>query len=82
MNILIDKKDLVLSKLKSIILNNKGSTPVFFAFRDSKLSGVKVKTGNKFHIALSEQTLSDVSSVVGKANLSLTLQGANDRVKS
>ena len=81
-NILIDKKDLALNKLKSIMLDNKGFTPVLFAFKDSKLSGVRVKIGNKFHIALSEKALCDVSSVVGEANLSLTLQGANDRVKS
>ena len=73
MNISVDKNNLALDKLKKIFVSNKGTTPVFFSFKDSKLQGVKVKTANKFCIALSQQALEDVGSVVGKSNLSLTL---------
>jgi DNA polymerase III subunit alpha len=69
----IQDKNIPLKELKDIFLQNKGLTPVFFAFSDSKLGGVKVKTANNFHISLSDKTLDDVSLVVGQGNLSLTI---------
>jgi len=73
MNIFVERNNLALDKLKKIFVNNKGVTPVSFSFKDSKLQGVKVKTANKFSIALSQQTLKDLTAIVGSGNLSLTL---------
>jgi len=73
MNISVAKDGLPLDKLKSIFIKNKGTIPVFFSFKDSKLGRLKVRTGDKFCIDLSEKSLAEVSSLVGESNLSLTL---------
>ncbi len=72
-NIAIEKNKLPLERLKNIFIKNKGSVAVMFSFKDAKLGGVRIKTGNNFHIALSEQVLRDIESLVGERNLSLTL---------
>ncbi len=73
LNIYVEKNGLPLDQLKSIFIKNKGTIPVFFSFKDTKLGGLKVRTANKFCIDLSEQALEQVSSLVGPQNLSLTL---------
>ena len=72
-NISLENNGISLSNLKSIFLNYKGDVPVFFSFKDSKLKGVKVKTGSNFCITLSDKALETINSAVGEGNLSLTL---------
>lgn len=72
-NIFIDDKKLPLERLKNVFINHKGSTPVFFSFKSTNLQGVKVKTADSYSITLDEQVLKEVSSLVGRENLSLTL---------
>ena len=72
-NISLKDNGISLSRLKNIFLNHKGDTPVFFSFKDSKLKGVKVKTGSKFYISLNDKALTEIGSAVGEGNLSLTL---------
>ena len=72
-NISLENNGISLNNLKSVFLNHKGETPVFFSFKDSKLKGVKVKTGSKFCIALNEKALNEIGAAVGEGNLSLTL---------
>ena len=72
-NISLDNNGISLNNLKSVFLSHKGETPVFFSFKNSKLEGVKVKTGSKFCIALNEKALKDIGEAVGVENLSLTL---------
>lgn len=72
-NISLDNNGISLNNLKSVFLSHKGETPVFFSFKNSKLEGVKVKTGSKFCIALNEKALKDIGEAVGVGNLSLTL---------
>jgi DNA polymerase-3 subunit alpha len=73
MNILVKNREFPLDKLRKIFINNKGDIPVFFSFPDSKMQGIKVKTGNKFCVSVNEQALKEVGSVVGQENLSLVL---------
>ena len=72
-NISLVNNGISLNNLKSVFLNHKGETPVFFSFKDSKLQGVKIKSGSKFCIALNEKALKEISTAVGEGNLSLTL---------
>ena len=72
-NISLENNGISLNNLKSVFFNHKGQTPVFFSFKDSKLKGVKIKTGSKFCIALNEKALNEIGSAVGEGNLSLTL---------
>jgi len=72
-NISLENNGISLNNLKSVFLNHKGQTPVFFSFKDSKFKGVKVKTGSKFCIALNEKALNEIGTAVGEGNLSLTL---------
>jgi len=72
-NISLENNGISLNNLKSVFLNHKGQTPVYFSFKDSKLKGVKVKTGSKFCIALDEKGLKEIGTAVGEENLSLTL---------
>ncbi len=72
-NISLENNGISLNNLKSVFLGNKGETPVFFSFRNSKLHGVKVKSGSKFCIALDEKALKEIGTAVGEGNLSLTL---------
>ncbi|MBN3039678.1 MAG: DNA polymerase III subunit alpha [Candidatus Omnitrophica bacterium] len=69
----VEGKSLPLDRLKKVFISNKGATPVFFSFKDSKLQGVKVKTDNNFHIALNDKALDDIGSLVGEENVILTL---------
>jgi DNA polymerase-3 subunit alpha len=73
LNIFIEDNNLSLDRLKAVFVNNKGTMPVFFSFKNSKLRGVKVKTGDTFSIALNEKALEEVSLVVGEENLCLTI---------
>ena len=72
-NIEIENNNLPLGKLKKVFLKHQGNTPVFFSFKNSKFNGVKVKTSDNLRMSLSEQALEEVSSIVGRQNLSLTL---------
>lgn len=72
-NISLENNGISLNNLKSVFFDHKGQTPVFFSFKDSKLKGVKVKTGSKFCIALNEKALKEIGTAVGGGNLSLTL---------
>ena len=73
LNIFIEDNNLSLDRLKAVFVNNKGTMPVFFSFKNSKLRGVKVKTGDTFSIALNEKALEEVSLVVCEENLCLTI---------
>lgn len=72
-NISLVNNGISLNNLKSVFLNHKGETPVFFSFKDAKLQGVKIKSGSKFCIALNEKALKEIATAVGEGNLSLTL---------
>lgn len=72
-NIKVDRKTIPLKELKSIVINNQGDKPVFFSFRDDRMGNTKVKVGDKFSISLEPSALGKISSLVGEANLSLTL---------
>jgi len=72
-NVSLENNGISLNNLKSLFLNHKGQTPVFFSFKNSKLKGVKIKTGSKFCIALNEKALKEIGTAVGEGNLSLTL---------
>jgi len=72
-DIFLEDSSISLKNLKSIFSNHKGQTPVFFSFKNSKLQGVKIKSGSKFCIALDEKALDEIGTAVGKVNLSLTL---------
>jgi len=72
-DISLEDSSISLKNLKSVFSNHKGQTPVFFSFKNSKLQGVKIKSGSKFCIALDEKALDEIGTAVGKVNLSLTL---------
>ena len=72
-NISLKNNGISLNNLKSVFFNHKGQTPVFFSFKDSKLQGVKIKSGSKFCISLNEKALKEIGEAVGEGNLSLTL---------
>lgn len=72
-NIKVDRKNMPLEKLKKIVVKNQGDKPVFFSFRDDRMGSTKVKVGDKFRISLEPSALGKISSLVGEANLSLTL---------
>jgi hypothetical protein len=46
---------------------------VLFAFKNSKLQGVKIKTSDSLRLKVSEEVLAEISSLVGENNLSLKL---------
>lgn len=71
--ILVNKHRFSLDKLKNIVVNNRGKTPIFFEFKDPQFQGVKVKTGEGFCVSLKEDTLKELSLVVGKESLSLMI---------
>lgn len=72
-NISIEQNGLALKKLKSIFVANKGTTPIFFVLKNSKLQGVKIKTANEFYLRPSEPIITEIGSLVGEENLFLTL---------
>jgi DNA polymerase III subunit alpha len=72
-NISIEKDKFPLANLKNIFMNNRGKTPVIFAFKNSKMQGVKIKTANEFCLSLNENILKEISSLIGEENLFLTL---------
>lgn len=72
-DIAVEGNNLALKKLKDIFSSNKGNTPIFFTFKDSKFSGVKIKTADDLGVGLNEAVLAQISDIVGKQNLSLTL---------
>ncbi len=72
-NISVQDNGLPLNRLKDVFVKNKGDTPVFFSFKNSKLKGVKVKTGDTLKISSSEETLGEVGAIVGRENLTLSL---------
>ena len=69
----LEDNSISLKNLKSVFLQHKGQTPVFFSFKNSKLKGVKIKSGSKFCIALNEKALGEIKTAVGEGNLFLTL---------
>jgi len=69
----LEDNSISLKNLKSVFLQHKGQTPVFFSFKNSKLKGVKIKSGSKFCIALDEKALGEIKTAVGEGNLFLTL---------
>lgn len=71
--ICLKDKNVALQQLKSVMVKNKGATPVFFSFKNTRLQDVTVETANQFHIALNEQALKELSSIVGEGNLSLSI---------
>ncbi|MDD4182895.1 MAG: DNA polymerase III subunit alpha [Candidatus Omnitrophica bacterium] len=73
LNIAINQEKFPLANLRTIFLNNRGTTPVVFAFRNSKLNGVKIKTANQFCLKLTENALKEISALIGAENLSLSL---------
>jgi DNA polymerase-3 subunit alpha len=72
-NISIENNKLPLNELRSIFTNNRGKTPVVFAFKNSKMQGVKIKTANEFCLSANENVLKEICFLVGEENLSLTL---------
>ncbi|MEI8349777.1 MAG: DNA polymerase III subunit alpha [Candidatus Omnitrophota bacterium] len=72
-SIAIDKEKFPLRDLKSIFMNNRGKIPVIFAFKNSKLQGLRIKTANEFCLNLNEQIVGQISSLIGEENLSLAL---------
>lgn len=70
-NIFIESNRLPLNRLKNIFVSNKGSIPVFFSFKNSKFEGIRIRTADKFCIGVNEETLKEISSVVGEGNVSL-----------
>jgi DNA polymerase-3 subunit alpha len=71
-NIIIEN-NIPLEKLKDIFINSRGEVPVFFILNNSKLKGVKIKTGEQFFLQPSERVFNQISSLIGEGNLSLTL---------
>ena len=73
LNISVHKDNLGLRKLKELFLKNKGETPVYFLFKDSRFKDVKIKTSQDFHLTLNEVLMDEIRKTVGEGNFSLTL---------
>ncbi len=72
-NIIVDRKSFPLKELKKIVVENRGDKPVLFSFPSERLGSSKIKVGENFRISLAPNVLDQISSLVGKTNLSLTL---------
>jgi DNA polymerase-3 subunit alpha len=72
-NISIEKDKFPLNELKTIFNTNRGKTPVVFAFKDSKMQGIKIKTANNFCLSLSPELLDKIGALIGDQNLSVSL---------
>ena len=71
LNISVSKGAVNISRLKEIFTRNKGPIPVYFALKNSKFKGVKIKTAHDFSLTINDSLLNDIASVVGQENISL-----------
>jgi DNA polymerase-3 subunit alpha len=72
-SILVRDRRVDFRKLREIFIQNKGDIPVSFILKNKQLEGLKVKPSKSFHLKLTYPLLEEISSLVGKQNLSLTL---------
>ncbi|MDD5071004.1 MAG: DNA polymerase III subunit alpha, partial [Candidatus Omnitrophica bacterium] len=72
-NLSIYKEQGGLNKLRDIFSASKGLVPVCFTLKDSKLSGIKIKTGENYSLTLNPDVLAAIGAIVGGENLSLKL---------
>jgi len=71
LNISVSKGAVNISRLKDIFTRNKGPIPVYFALKNSRFKGVKIKTAHDFSLTINDSLLNDIASVVGQENISL-----------
>ena len=62
-----------IKKLKEIFSTHRGSTPVIFTLKRENNFHLKIKTSHNFYLKVDDNLLKELTSLVGKENLSLTL---------
>ncbi|MBU2103134.1 MAG: DNA polymerase III subunit alpha [Candidatus Omnitrophota bacterium] len=72
-NITIEKNKFPLDKLRGIFVKSRGTIPVVFTLKNSKMEGIKIKTANNFFLNPSDDVLKELDALIGQENLSLTL---------
>ncbi len=73
LDILVHNGGFNLKELKEIFLRHRGSIPVYFILKNTKIKGVKIKTAQNFSLTINESLINDIVSVVGEENIILKI---------
>jgi DNA polymerase-3 subunit alpha len=73
LNIIVKKNSFKPKVLKDIFSKHQGGTPVYFILRKSRFRGVKIRTADNYHLALSESLLDNIGDIVGQDNIRIRL---------